>query len=422
MIPRRYLIATLFIAGMLLLLAVVQAGRSTREGGAVLESSAPGLALAQYEKVADLPLQDGWRPRFEGAVDPDQPDPWPTGGGFGLPWEPASAYLGNTGVALNGPAGQSEVALWQGLEWRHYRFPSLIASARLDPRGRHLLVTLLVGRNQFQTRLLEVPEGRVLWSVDSGPWSRFSWDGQAVLLGLRAPGEEGDLLLTTLPVGSVAQDTTLSDWAGNPIPPTQLWEDGQDLPGHRLLIPWGPQGGRLWMSRRDRLWVSQGGRWKLWSLEREGWRLTEAGDGVLAAHPPEHMAKIDEEGRRALTRPDRAEWAPVPSEASSWPAYDPAWTWKDEAALTSWDQRWGSGWKDLPPERQREGLHRAHLADWKVACGLRASVAGWLPNGPEIALREAEGTATVWVGHRVLLLQLPPSERMRRMKGILRLP
>ena len=128
MIPKRYLFASMFIAAMLMLLAVVQAPRSTREGGAVLESSPVAQTLESFETLAEFRLEDGWVPRFQGAQDPDQEQPWPFGGGFGTPWEPASAYLADQGLALNGPGGHSQVILWRGLEWRHYRFDAPIAS------------------------------------------------------------------------------------------------------------------------------------------------------------------------------------------------------------------------------------------------------------------------------------------------------
>jgi len=124
------------------------------------------LSMESFETLAEYRLQDGWTPRFQGAQDPDQDEAWPFGGGFGTPWEPASAYLADQGLALNGPKGHSEVALWRGLEWRHYRFDAPLASARLDPvKHNRLLVTLMRAPGRFETRLLEIPEGRVLWAV-----------------------------------------------------------------------------------------------------------------------------------------------------------------------------------------------------------------------------------------------------------------
>ena len=49
----------------------------------------------------------------------------------------------------------------------------------------------------------------------------------------------------------------------------------------------------------------------------------------------------------------------------------------------------------------------------------RKSVAGWLPAGPEVALREAQGRAWIWVGDRVLLVKLPELARSRRVRKIL---
>ena len=51
---------------------------------------------------------------------------------------------------------------------------------------------------------------------------------------------------------------------------------------------------------------------------------------------------------------------------------------------------------------------------------LRASVGGWLPSGPDVALREAQGVAWVWVGDRVLLLRLVETERQRALRAGLR--
>ena len=52
--------------------------------------------------------------------------------------------------------------------------------------------------------------------------------------------------------------------------------------------------------------------------------------------------------------------------------------------------------------------------------GLRLSVKGWLPRGPEIALREPFGVAWIWVGDRVLLVRLVEVERVRMLRKLLR--
>ena len=244
---KRYLIATLFIAGMLLLVAVVQAFKPPREGGVAPDAAVLSLNLDSFEAIADLRLEDGWTPRFMAAQDPDQLESWPSEGGFGTAWEPASPFMADQALALNGPGGRSEVALWHGLEWRHYRFDAPLASARLDPaKHNRLLVTLNLGRGHFQTKLIEVPEGRVLWAVDSGPWSRFSWDGKAVLVGVFDPAQATRLLLAALPVEGEWPDSSLAPWneEGMPGPPRgfpvrleQLWDDGKDLPGPKLLVP-----------------------------------------------------------------------------------------------------------------------------------------------------------------------------------------
>ena len=89
MIPKRYLFASMFIAATLMLLAFVQAPRSTRQGGATVVDTAVELSMESFETLAEYRLQEGWTPRFQGALDPDQEEPWPFGGGFGATWEPA---------------------------------------------------------------------------------------------------------------------------------------------------------------------------------------------------------------------------------------------------------------------------------------------------------------------------------------------
>ena len=425
----------MFIAAMLMLLAVVQAPRSTREGGAAQESVPVEQTLESFETLAEYRLQDGWAPRFQGARDPDQDLPWPYGGGFETPWEPASAYLADQGLALNGPGGHSEVVLWRGLEWRHYRFDAPLASARLDPgKGNRLLVTLTLGHDRYETRLLEIPEGRVLWATDSGPWSRFSWDGHAVLLGLKAPQPEGALLLTALPVDGDLPEPTLAAWDEQDLPPPprawptrqeHLWDDGKDLPGARLLVPWAA-GAHLWFPYRDRLWIASGGQWTLWRLEGGVWQRQVAAPGLLTAQPPRRMAlalpeRKGEPASRQTSRLDQAAWEAVPAEAEAWPAYDPAWAWwRDDLAATAWDQRWGAASATLPRERQRQALLRAFRPEWRTAVGLRASVKGWIPGGPETALREAAEVAWVWVGDRAILVRLQPTARLKSVKAALK--
>jgi hypothetical protein len=429
-IPKRYLIATLFIAAMLVILAVVQAPKSMKDGGVMTEGTSIALTLETFETLAQFDLQEGWVPRFQGTRDPDQPDPWPFAGGFNTPWEPASTYLRDQGLALNGPGGVSEVVLWRGLEWRHYRFDAPLCSARLDPgKGKHLLVTLRLGPSRFETRLLEVPEGRVLWSSDSGPWSRFSWDGQAVLLGLETPGA---LLLATRSVDLGRSETSLAPWdektlpapqKGWPTRPEQLWPDGQDLPGQKLLVPW-QSNARLWFPSKDRLWICEASGWTLWALEDGIWRRKHAGPGVLMAHPPLAMGLVtmDSSGLpvRQLSSLAAASWESVPGDQAAWPAYDPAWAWHGDGAMDAWDARWGKDIPGITPERQRDGLLKTFKPEWRIASGLRASVRGWLPYGPEVALREAQAVAWVWVGDRVLLVRLQPVGRLRRINALLK--
>ncbi len=442
MIPQKYLIATLFIAAMLLLVAIGLGLRPSGAGGVGVSGPvAVDMVMDSFETLAEWPLEDGWSPRFIGAQDPDQREPWPPEGGFGTPWEPASPYLGDQALALNGPQGASMVALWRGLEWRRYRFDAPLCSARLAPgRPNRLLVTLMLESRRFETRLLEVPEGRVLWSVQSGPWSRFSWDGRAVLVGLADPARPERLLLSSLPVDGEPGEATFARWGEEGLPPSprgwptvpeSLWDDGRDLRGAKLLLPWAPDG-LLWMPRHDWLWTCANHLWTAWHLEGGAWVRAGAGEGQLFAHPPRDMARIGaslaelraldppDPAPRFLTALDRLDWRRVIPDAPSWPAYDPAWAWRGEAeALTAWDLRWGPAEAPLAPERQREALMRAYRPEWKTSARLRASVAGWLPRGPEVSLREPLGCAWVWVGNRVLLVRLGDTERSRRLRSLL---
>ena len=433
-IPQRYIIASLFIAAMLLLFAVVQAPRPVTAGGVSAVATPAVMNLGGYESLAEFRLVDGWAPRFQGTQDPDQPNAWPFEGGFGTPWEPASPYLADQGLALNGPGGRSEVVLWRGLEWRHYRFDAPLCSARLDPaKGTRLLVTLQMSPTRFETRLLEVPEGRVLWSAQSGPWSRFSWDGKVALIGFFEPSEgraEARLLLSALPCDGELGEPSLATWdePGLPVPsrgvatkPDALSEDGRDLPGLRVELPW-RAGDGIWAPRGDRLWHGGAQGWTAWGLEGARWHRLAAGAGVLTAHPPQRMALVEplpEEGMVRKTSPlTKVDWTEIAPEALPWPAWDAAWAWRDNGAFNAWDQRWNES--ALPPERQRQALFESYRSEWRSAMGLRASVKGWLPRGPEIALREPLGTAWIWVGDRVLLVRLVEVERVRALRKLLR--
>ena len=419
---------------MLLLFAVVQAPRPVSAGGVTAVETPAVMNLGGYEALAEFRLVDGWSPRFQGTLDPDQPDAWPFEGGFGTPWEPASPYLADQGLALNGPGGRSEVVLWRGLEWRHYRFDAPLCSARLDPaKGNRLLVTLQMAATRFETRLLEIPEGRVLWSVQSGPWSRFSWDGRSALIGFFEPTEgrsETRLLLSALPTDAEPGEATLAAWdePGLPAPPKglatrteALSEDGQDLPGSRVELPW-HSGDRLWLPQGDRLWYGGAQGWTAWILEGGRWRRQASGTGVLVAHPPKRMALVapaPQEGMVRLTSPlAKVEWAEVAADTLPWPAWDAAWAWRENGAFDAWDQRWNES--ALPPERQRQALFESYRSEWRSALGLRGSVKGWLPRGPEIALREPLNVAWIWVGDRVLLVRLVEVERVRILRKLLR--
>jgi hypothetical protein len=130
------------------------------------------------------------------------------------------------------------------------------------------------------------------------------------------------------------------------------------------------------------------------------------------------VAPAPQEGMLRWTGPlAKAEWSEVVADALPWPAWDAAWAWRENGAIDAWDQRWNES--ALPPERQRQTLFESYRSEWRSALGLRASVKGWLPRGPEVALREPLGTAWIWVGDRVLLVRLVEVERVRILRKLL---
>ena len=144
-----------------------------------------------------------------------------------------------------------------------------------------------------------------------------------------------------------------------------------------------------------------------------GHRPRDALRPAAAAHGPAAPGKEGRgPGARGPGRWTRPSGSRCPRTPRAWPPYDPAWTWwSPDQAATAWDARWGKP-SPLPKERQREALLRANRPDWITASGLRASVRGWLPSGPEVALREASAVAWVWVGDRALLERLQPTGRL----------
>jgi len=144
------------------------------------------------------------------------------------------------------------------------------------------------------------------------------------------------------------------------------------------------------------------------------------------AQPPLGMAltvpaRKSEPATRQTSPLEAADWTPVPDSVPAWPDYDPAWLWwSQDLAATTWDQRWGEGAPSLPKERQRQALLRAFRPEWRSAVGLRASVKGWIPGGPETALREAAEAAWVWVGDRAILVRLQATLRLKSVKTALK--
>ncbi|HEX9081165.1 MAG TPA: hypothetical protein VF768_02740, partial [Holophagaceae bacterium] len=199
-----------------------------------------------------------------------------------------------------------------------------------------------------------------------------------------------------------------------------LSDDGRDLPGARVVLPWRP-GDHLWFPTADRLWVSDLEGWTAWNLDHGQWRRGAAGPGLLEAHPPVAMTlarPLPAGGmERLTTSPDRQDWVPVPADAPPWPAYDAAWAWTQGGAFDAWDRRWGN--PGLAPERQRQAVTDFFRSEWRTGMELRASVKGWLPEGPEVALREAQGSAWVWVGTRIVLVRLVDVSRIRKVRRML---
>lgn len=405
---------------MLVLLAIVQAPRPISKGGAVADSA----LLDSFETVAEYRLREGWAPYFKDNRDPDQDKAWPYCSGFGAPWEPASAYLADQGLALNGPDGNSEVVIYNGIEWRHHRFDHLITSARLDPvGGNRLLVTLMIGDNNFETRLLELPRGRTIWTTCSGPWSRFSWDGQAVILGLFQNASQTSLLLSTIPAYDTPELSMplLSNKGAlspcdDPIRQGSCLEDkSKKMLGVRLITSW-QRGAKFWFPKKDCIWISVRNTWTMWKLSSRGqWRRVANGTGELYSQPPILMGLISRDKKfgglaRKVGPLNEIRWKCVSSTSEQWPPHDPAWLWHSkDSATTTCGLPWGKS--ELQKERQREALRRTNHSEWLASLKLRASVRGWLPDGPEVVLRESDEIAWVWVGHKVLMKELQPNSR-----------
>ena len=355
MIPRRYLFASMFIAAMLILLAFVQAPKPIRDGGIFAIKDSATLCMDSFETIAEYRLQDGWAPRFQGAKDPDKDQAWSYVGGFGAPWEPASAYLADQGFAMNGPNKQSEVVIWKSMEWRHYRFNTPLVSARLDPiKSKLLLITLMVANNKFETRLIRLSDGQLLWSIESGPWSCFSWDGQAVIFGFHSIKNKAKLRLVTIQTTATDFKETLNNLykqsisllsKNNSLKREQLINNKNILGAH-LVIPW-QSGARMWFPYKNKLWVSVGNIWSFWSLNEDKWHCDATGFGELYAQPPIKMGLIAYDRKlnsiaRKIGPLNQVNWEAIPTGFKKWPTYDSAWAWwSDDFASTAWGLQWG---------------------------------------------------------------------------------
>jgi hypothetical protein len=85
--------------------------------------------------------------------------------------------------------------------------------------------------------------------------------------------------------------------------------------------------------------------------------------------------------------------------------------------VDAWDRCWGN--PGLAPERQRQAVTDYFRSEWRSALELRASVKGWLPYGPEVAMREPQGVAWVWVGTRIVQVRLVDVARIHVLKKLL---
>ena len=175
--------ASLFIGGLLLLLSFSQ-GLFPESDEAVFGrvSTSTLLQIDDFSVEASLHVEPGWKPVLENRSEPEVT---PLGSrSLGFPWEPTSPFASPQGLALNGPGGRSKVYLWRNLDWRAYPYEVPIVSFRFNPHNsKQALVTFQFGPKRYETQLIDYPENRIRWSIPSGPWSRFSWDGRSVLIG-----------------------------------------------------------------------------------------------------------------------------------------------------------------------------------------------------------------------------------------------
>jgi hypothetical protein len=419
--------ASLFIGGLLLLLSFSQ-GLFLESDEAVFGrvSTSTLLQIEHFSVEASLHVEPGWKPVLENRSEPEVT---PLGSrSLGFPWEPASPFASPQGLALNGPGGRSKVYLWRNLEWRAYPYEVPIVSFRFNPHNsKQALVTFQFGPKRYETQLIDYPENRIRWSIPSGPWSRFSWDGRSVLIGFFEKSNR--LLVTTFSVDEEPSEQSLAtyeepDFQKVPEDVTTrseaLSDDGRDLPGDRVVLIWS-KSHQVWFPRRDQLWVSDGFFWTLWHLSSQGWKRTQGGEGRLIPHFPDDFriedlqkkitlgfVEVRDEAPLSIRELDRS-WDPLPK-------YSDRWFWKSMGAISYEGERWGSA-QDIPATRWAEELREVYAGETRRVLQLRPELQSDLTQGPRLQLLEAHGKAWVWVGDQIYLINLLDTSTTRAVRA-----
>jgi len=419
--------ASLFIGGLLLLLSFAQGlFRENDEGIFKLTSESVMTQIDNFSVETSLYVEPGWKPILSNHYEPEMN---PLGSrDFGLPWEPASVFSSPYGFPLNGPGGRSKVYLWKNLEWRTYSYEVPIVSFRFNPRNnKQALVTFQFGSKRYETQLIDYPENRIRWSIPSGPWSRFSWDGRSVLIGFFEKSNR--LLVSTV---SVDEDPRVRSLAAYEEPdfqkvpddlvtrPERLSDDGRDLPGDRVTLIWS-KFHQMWLPRSDQLWVCDGSFWTLWHLSSKGWKRTQGGAGLLTPQFPDYFRLVTPLKNDTLGMVNVDDKAPLsirpvdPSE-DPLPKYYDRWFWKSTGAISYDGERWGSA-RAIPRTRWAEELRKKYTGETQRVLQRRPELRSDLLQGPRLQLLEAHGKAWVWVGDEIYLLNLLDTSTTRAVRS-----
>ncbi|MEZ0120212.1 MAG: hypothetical protein SGVNAXEH_000337 [Holophagaceae bacterium] len=419
--------ASLFIGGLLLLLSLAQGLFRKSDDLVFGRDTTPALLdIDNFSVEASLHLEPGWKPLFH---KPQEPESEPLGSwGFGFPWESAAPFSSPHGFPLNGPGGRSKIYLWRNLEWRAYSYEAPIVSFRLNPsNNKQALVTFQFGLKRYETQLIDYPENRIRWSIPSGPWSRFSWDGRSVLIGFFEKSNR--LLVSTWSIDEEPSEKSLAAYrepdfqrvpADLATRPDSLSDDGRDLPGNRIVLIWS-KSHQMWFPRSDQLWVSDGSFWTLWHLNEQGWKRTQGGAGQLIPQFPDHFRLVTPLKNDTLGMVNVDEKAPL--SIQKWdPSRDPLpqdsdrWFWKSTGAISYEGERWGSA-RAIPRTRWAEELREKYKAETQRVLQRRPELRSDLLQGPRLQLLEAHGKAWVWVGDEIYLLNLLDTSTTRAVRS-----